>query len=156
MTESRLWLRCLAHIINLATQALISTRSKTKYYNPHSEDEHMPMVVGPDRDETGLVRAITVKVNFAVRHLFIYFHSYVQERSSSQRKQHFKDIQIRDEVQIPKQLILDMKIRWGSTYAMLNRAETLKKVFYPLPYLLFVHFKLLSMSMFSFTNWGLN
>ena len=80
----------------------------------------------------------------------------MQERSSSQRKQHFKDIQIRDGVTIPKQLILDMKIRWGSTYAMLNRAEKLKKVFRPLPYLLFVHLKLLSMSTFSFTNWELN
>ena len=48
-----------------------------------------------------------------------------------------------------------MKIRWGSTYAMLNRAEKLKKVFCPLPYL-FVKFKLLSMSIFAFTNWELN
>ncbi|KIJ92703.1 hypothetical protein K443DRAFT_113182 [Laccaria amethystina LaAM-08-1] len=68
------------------------------------------MVVGRDRDETGLVCTITVK-----------------EHSSSQRKQHFKDIQVHDGVQIPKQLILDMKIRWGSMYAMLNRAEKLKK-----------------------------
>ena len=37
-----------------------------KYYNPHSEEEHMPVVVGHDRDETGLVRAITVKVNFVI------------------------------------------------------------------------------------------
>ena len=54
--------RCLAHIINLATQALISTRSKAKYYNPHSVDEHSPDFDAVDRDELGLVRAISVKV----------------------------------------------------------------------------------------------
>jgi hypothetical protein len=55
--------RCLAHIINLATQALISTKSKTKYYNPHDIDEHVPETTGSDRDELGLVRAIVVKVS---------------------------------------------------------------------------------------------
>jgi hypothetical protein len=45
-------------------QVLISTRSKTKYYNPHSKEEHIPMVVGRDQDETGLVCTFTVKVNF--------------------------------------------------------------------------------------------
>lgn len=54
--------RCLAHIINLATQALISTRSKAKYHNPHNVDEHAPDVNAIDRDELGLVRAIAVKV----------------------------------------------------------------------------------------------
>src|ERR1700737_3757472 len=33
---------CLAHIINLATQALISTRSKAKYYAPDTDDAHIP------------------------------------------------------------------------------------------------------------------
>ena len=28
----------------------------------------------------------------------------------------------------PKQLLLDMKVRWGSTYVMLTRAESLRKV----------------------------
>jgi len=55
-------LRCLAHIINLATQALISTRSKSKYYDPASLDEHPTDIDGINRDEVGLVRAICVKV----------------------------------------------------------------------------------------------
>jgi Na+-transporting methylmalonyl-CoA/oxaloacetate decarboxylase gamma subunit len=56
-------IRCLAHIINLATQALISTRSKSKYYNPHDLEEHVPDVDAFERDEMGLVRAIAVKVS---------------------------------------------------------------------------------------------
>lgn len=54
--------RCLAHIINLATQALISTRSKAKFYSPDSEDAHIPDLAAMERDEVGLVRAVCVKV----------------------------------------------------------------------------------------------
>ena len=52
---------CLAHIINLATQSLILTRSKSKYYSPDVEDAHLPDLNARDRDEVGLVRAISVK-----------------------------------------------------------------------------------------------
>lgn len=103
--------RCLAHIINLATQALISTRSKAKYYNPHNVDEHTPDTDVLERDELGLVRAISVK-----------------ERSSSQRKELFRMLQTRKGVNRPVQLLIDMKVRWGSTYVMLNRANSNKKV----------------------------
>ncbi|KIL54083.1 hypothetical protein M378DRAFT_182669 [Amanita muscaria Koide BX008] len=85
-------IRCLAHIINLATQALISTRSKAKYYSPHDVDEHTPDVGALERDELGLIRAICVK-----------------ERSSAQRKELFKSIQLRKGVKQPVQLLLDMK-----------------------------------------------
>jgi hypothetical protein len=82
----------------------------------------------------------------------------MQEHSSSQRKQHFKVIQVHDGVQIPKQHILDMKIRWGSMYAMLNRAEKLNILSISLPSfsLSFYSSILLSMSMFSFMNLELN
>jgi hypothetical protein len=59
----KLWSSCLAHIINLATQALIYTRSKAKYYNPHDIDAHVPETSSLERDELGLVRAIVVKVS---------------------------------------------------------------------------------------------
>ena len=49
---------CLAHVINLATQALISTYSKAPYYDPEKPEAHVPS----SRDEVGLVRAIAVKV----------------------------------------------------------------------------------------------
>ncbi|KAG6838880.1 hypothetical protein C0991_007718 [Blastosporella zonata] len=69
-----------------------------------------------DRDELGLLRAIAVK-----------------EQSSSQCKSLFKEIQIRDAmkygVEKPSkviQLVLDMKVRWGSTYVMLYRAISLR------------------------------
>ena len=54
--------RCLAHIINLAMQALISGCSKAKYYNPHELDEHVPDTNGTNHDEIGLICAIVVKV----------------------------------------------------------------------------------------------
>jgi hypothetical protein len=55
--------RCLAHCINFATQAVISTRSKSKYFSGDPEDSGLP--TDPDateRDETGLIRAICVQV----------------------------------------------------------------------------------------------
>ena len=53
---------CLAHVINLATQALIKGHSNAKYYNPATPDEHIPDVDAYLRDEVGLIRAIAVKV----------------------------------------------------------------------------------------------
>ena len=54
---------CLAHVINLATQALIAGYSKTKFFNPEKPDEHTPDIEAFERDVVGLVRAITVKVS---------------------------------------------------------------------------------------------
>jgi hypothetical protein len=64
--------RCLAHIINLATQAVIATRSKAKYYNPDDdsedpEDEEEEF----ERDEVGLVRKICVKVGHYIPGIFV-------------------------------------------------------------------------------------
>jgi hypothetical protein len=50
-------LSCLAHVINLATQVLISTYSKVPYFDPQNPKGHVPT----SRDEVGLVRAIAVK-----------------------------------------------------------------------------------------------
>ncbi len=49
---------CLVHVINLATQMLISTYSKSPHFDPKQPDAHVPTY----RDEVGLVRAIVVKV----------------------------------------------------------------------------------------------
>src|SRR5271155_2433874 len=102
--------RCLAHIINLATQALISTRSKAKYYSPDADDAHIPDLTTRERHEVGLVCAICVKA-----------------RSSSQSKELFKSIQVEKKLP-PLQLLLDMKVQWGSMYVMLMRAEARKEV----------------------------
>ena len=40
----------------------------------------------------------------------------------------FKNIQIEAGVAVPKQLLLDMKVQWSSTYFMLHCAERNKKV----------------------------
>ena len=50
-----------------------------------------------------------------------------QARSSSQCKQLFKEIQ-EQKNENPLQLLIDMKVHWGSTLAMLNRAETKRDV----------------------------
>ena len=50
-----------------------------------------------------------------------------QERSSSKRKEMWKTIQIKANIKAV-QLIIDMKVRWSSTYFMLDRAEKRKDV----------------------------
>ncbi|KAF8234650.1 hypothetical protein L208DRAFT_1260824 [Tricholoma matsutake] len=45
-------IQCLGHIINLATQALITMYSKSKHYNPADPDADL---AGPECDEVGLV-----------------------------------------------------------------------------------------------------
>ncbi|KAK7017665.1 ribonuclease H-like domain-containing protein [Favolaschia claudopus] len=107
-------INCLAHVINLATQKLISTHSNSLHFNSHEPDAHIPdTVTGPGilRDEIGLVRAIAVK-----------------ERSSAKRKELFRTIQLRTHPDVAaKQMILDMKVRWSSTYHMLHRAWDLRR-----------------------------
>jgi len=49
---------CLAHVINLATQTLISSYSKAPHYSPHDPKSHELST----RDEIGLIRSICVKV----------------------------------------------------------------------------------------------
>ena len=55
---------CLAHIINLTTQVLISMQSKSKYYDP-SQDEHPTDIdIIINHNKVGLVRAICVNVQY--------------------------------------------------------------------------------------------
>lgn len=49
---------CLAHVVNLATQKLIKSYSKSPHFDPKKPDAQVPT----SRDEVGLVRAIVVKV----------------------------------------------------------------------------------------------
>ena len=117
---------CLAHVINLATQALIATYSKSPHFDPKNPEAHIPT----SHDEVGLVRAIVVKVQYSIfyRHMACcHPQSTTQERSSSKRKQVWHTVQIKNKVK-PLQLILDMKVRWSSTYFMLDRAERKKEV----------------------------
>ena len=65
--------RCLAHVINLATQAVIAMQSKSPHYDPHQPDTHLPDMEAVMRDEIGLIHAITVKVRVnKVAHLCIH------------------------------------------------------------------------------------
>lgn len=53
---------CLAHVINLAMQMLISTYSKSPHFDLTQPDAHVPT----SRIEVGLVRAIVVKVQLCI------------------------------------------------------------------------------------------
>jgi hypothetical protein len=63
---------CLAHIINLATQAFLATYSKAPHYDPATEGGGVDVAVADEdddadededgRDVIGLIRSITVKV----------------------------------------------------------------------------------------------
>ncbi|KAG6914574.1 hypothetical protein DXG01_016566 [Tephrocybe rancida] len=90
--------RYLAHIVNLATQALISTHSKSKVYNPMKPnkelfadegDEGLPKMV-EQHDEIGLICLISVK-----------------EQSSAKRKEVFHKLQ-REAGMHPCQLLGDI------------------------------------------------
>ena len=52
----------------------------------------------------------------------------IQERSSSKRKSMWKTVQSKAGIARPVQLIVDMKVRWSSTYLMLDRADRYKMV----------------------------
>ncbi|PSR76351.1 hypothetical protein PHLCEN_2v1847 [Hermanssonia centrifuga] len=78
-------INCLGHVINLATQAVLNTYSKTPHFDPANPENHIP-------ETAGLIRAICVK-----------------ERSSAKRKETYHTIQVREGIDKPRQLLLDMK-----------------------------------------------
>ncbi|KAF8237267.1 hypothetical protein L208DRAFT_1248424, partial [Tricholoma matsutake] len=82
---------CLAHVINLVTQMLISMYSKSPHFDPKQPDAHIPTSC----DEVGLVRAIVVK-----------------ECSSSKQKQTWKTIQIRANILQPCVDAFVDELRW--------------------------------------------
>ena len=55
--------RCLAHVINLVTQALLSAHSSAKHYDPAKPMDHEPDVDIFLHDEIGLVQAIFVNIS---------------------------------------------------------------------------------------------
>ena len=58
-------LRCMAHIINLTTQAVLTTHSKSHHYDPAAPNIDLVIMQWTDDtcDEVGLVRAIAIKVD---------------------------------------------------------------------------------------------
>jgi hypothetical protein len=116
--------------VNIATQLLISIHSKSPHYDPSTPDAHVPDLTGYVRDEVGLMRAIAVKVCLCVIIQAIPRHEFqIQERSSAKRKELFRNIQLRDpNATVSRQLMIDMKVRWGSTYVMIHRGLQSKPV----------------------------
>jgi len=88
---------------------LISTHSKSKHYDPAEPDADLTVDNG--RDVVGLVRAISVKA-----------------RSSAKRKQLLADLQRRANMKPIRQLLIDMPVRWSSTYIMTSRTESMRSI----------------------------
>ena len=108
---------------------LITTYSKSTHYNLHKPKAHeLDRSVTGNGDEIGLVRSICVKVcQLFVILRFTVLNNY-QERSSAKRKELYKTVQLKAGVSPQTQLLLDMKVWWSSTYVMVNRAESNRKV----------------------------
>ena len=119
---------CLAHIINLATQALLAAHSKSKHYDPtSSEDIVVATRDGFQRDKVGLIRVIAVKVG----HPFDNCCVQTSIVSSELRNDHLHSARSSFSVcssvghvphNPPLQLMLDMKVRWSSLFVMLHCA----------------------------------
>ncbi|KAJ7208456.1 hypothetical protein C8J57DRAFT_1257852 [Mycena rebaudengoi] len=72
--------------------------NKSPHFNAHEPTAHIPTTTGVDRDEIGLLRAIAAK-----------------------------GCATADPAETTKQMVLDMKVRWSSTFAMLDRGYELRK-----------------------------
>ncbi|KAJ7673402.1 hypothetical protein B0H17DRAFT_1208481 [Mycena rosella] len=71
-------INCLAHVINLAIQKLISSYSQSPHFSPHDPEAHVPNTApGSMRDEIGLLRAITIKKHSSAEYGLAYESSLV-------------------------------------------------------------------------------
>ena len=116
-----IWSRCLAHIINLATQVLLAAHSPAKHYDSTKPTEHEPDVDMYLCDEMGLVQVIVVKVStlyWTFSCLIVNFHfegsflSKAQRTSSKHSDTHWTEASL--------MLLMDMKVCWSSTFNMLT------------------------------------
>lgn len=72
--------------------------------------------------------ALFVSRYVKVSTISVLYLELLQERSSAKRKELYKNVQTKAGLSRPTQLLIDMKVRWSSTFIMLNRAETHKDV----------------------------
>lgn len=123
--------RCLAHVINLATQAFLSLCSTTAHFDPETPEGHEPDLWAEVRDVIGLVRAIGVKVPIVTNcQLMNWCLHCSQARSSAKRKEKFLQLQRDAGSSSPRNMKIDMPVRWSSTYSMLVRGRELSEVCY--------------------------
>ncbi|KAF7311751.1 putative AC transposase [Mycena indigotica] len=113
-------LPCMAHIINLATQAFISTYSKSPHFDPKNPENHLPNMVADICDKVGLIRAIAVKERSSSKRKELFLRIQAEAVNRRTRAIEFqKTLRTGDMIQtessippdpgMPQQLILDMK-----------------------------------------------
>ncbi|KAJ7254935.1 hypothetical protein C8J57DRAFT_1236665 [Mycena rebaudengoi] len=84
----------------------------------------------PHSSHSGHVGSHAGRIGLTPSASYYVVPSPFQERSSSKRKDLFRRIQGRHEdtpAEVAKQMVLDMKVRWSTTYAMLDTRFNLKE-----------------------------
>lgn len=62
---------CIGHVVNIATQQVVSVYSKTPHFDPEKPETHLMISRGDDlgrdrRDIVGLIRVVCVKVRIVI------------------------------------------------------------------------------------------
>lgn len=112
---SHLSCRCLAHIINIATQALIAAYSSTPHLTINTSLNNL--------DATFATFANVAKCNG----IGIICLIAVKARLSPRRGAMLRDLHTAKEIRVALNLILNMRVRWSSTLAMLEQAYALRE-----------------------------
>jgi len=113
--------RCLLHVLNLSVQALLyELRAEVPNYGgPDGPADDAAAATDPDGGAAAVAQASQLSCIAKLR------STIVKIRSSPRRSHEFHIMC--DACRVPrKELLLDVRTRWGSTYAMLERACELR------------------------------
>jgi hypothetical protein len=128
-------------LLTVTSNSVVKRMSSTSEHKPSSAHtvKHRITVLTIQRhmNQIPQIEMIETKLGWYARYALRYtiftcdFFTLLnceQERSSAKRKELYKTVQVKAAVSPQTQLLLDMKVRWSSTYVMVNRAETSRKV----------------------------
>jgi hypothetical protein len=127
--------RCLSHVNNLGIcdfmsfitkTAVIETKQAIWDYDPEDPSNR---ILGRDLDAVAIVRTLAVKVKFKFRDFCLLVPiNWLQIQSSSQRIEHFNQLQRQYGIKTPLVIPLHGNTRWGSASGMCERGHKLRSV----------------------------